>query len=117
MLRVADPMRPEGEDRKHWRKHKREDTGLGLFERARASLDDPARAKPLLFELSRLYNPVTNGPLVDRATYARILEALDQRRVDDARGLLDERLALYAPGQGGTADPDRYRGGAGPFHV
>jgi hypothetical protein len=114
---VAEPTREEGEGRKHWRKHKRQDTGLMLFERARASLEDPAQAKPLLFELSRLYNPVTNGPLVDRATYTRILGALEQGRVEEARRLLDERLALYAPGEGGVADPERYRGGAGPFHV
>jgi hypothetical protein len=113
---VADPTGKEGGDRKHWRKHKRQDTGLLLFERARASLEDLAQAKPLLFELSRLYNPVVNGPLVDRATYARILESLERGEVDEARRLLEERLALYAPGEGGAADPERYRGGAGPFH-
>jgi hypothetical protein len=114
---VTDATPGDGEGRKHWRKHKRQDTGLLLFERARASLEDPAQAKPLLVELSRLYNPVINGPLVDRATYARILEALERRQLDEARRLLDERLALYAPGEGGAADPERYRGGAGPFHV
>jgi hypothetical protein len=114
---VADPTREEGEGRKHWRKHKRQDTGLVLFERARASLGDPAQAKPLLLELSRLYNPVTNGPLVDRATYAHMVVAVEQGRVDEARRLLDERLALYAPGEDGGADPERYRGGAGPFHA
>jgi hypothetical protein len=113
---LADPTGDEGRDRKHWRKHKRQDTGLLLFERALASLEDLALVKPLLFELSRLYNPIINGPLVDRATYARILNALEQGQVDEARRLLDERLALYAPGEGGTADPERYRGGAGPFH-
>ncbi len=114
---MADPAPEDREARKHWRKHKRQDTGLMLFEQARDSLEDPARARPLLFELSRLYNPVINGPLLDRATYARILEALEQGRMDEARRLLDERLALYAPGEGGTADPERYRGGAGPFHM
>lgn len=88
-----------------------------LFERARESLGDLSQCKPLLFELTRLYNPVVNGPLVDRATYARILESLEAGRVEEARRLLDERFALYAPGEGGEADPDRYRGGAGPFHV
>jgi len=113
---VADPGPEEREARKHWRKHKRQDTGLLIFERARASLEDPAEARPLLLELTRLYNPVINGPLVDRATYARMLQAVDEGRVDEARHLLDERLALYAPGEGGAADPERYRGGAGPFH-
>lgn len=113
---MAEPTPEERESRKHWRKHKRQDTGLMLFERARASLEDPAQAKPLLFELSRLYNPVINGPLIDRPTYARILEALERGQIAEARRLLDERLALYAPGEGGAAAPERYRGGAGPFH-
>jgi hypothetical protein len=103
--------------RKQWRKHKRQDTGLILFETVRDSLDDLERCKPLLFELTRLYNPVVDGPLVDRATYARILECLQAGQIEEARQHLDRRLALYAPGEDGKADPDRYRGGAGPFHV
>jgi len=114
---VTEPRAGEGEGRKHWRKLKRQDTGLALFETARASLDDLSRCKPILFELTRLYNPVVNGPLVDRATYARILECVESGQVEEARRLLDERLALYAPGEDGKADPERYRGGAGPFHV
>jgi hypothetical protein len=113
---VAEGASDEREARKHWRKHKRQDTGLLLFERAQASLEDPAAVRPLLIELSRLYNPVINGPLLDRATHARILTALEEGRVDEARRFLDERLALYAPGEGGGADPERYRPGAGPFH-
>jgi hypothetical protein len=114
---MSEPGAPESEGRKHWRKHKRQDSGLVLFEAARTSLDDLGRCKPILFELTRLYNPIVNGPLVDRATYIRILEAVEAGRIDEARRLLEERLALYAPGEGGKADPDRYRGGAGPFHL
>jgi hypothetical protein len=114
---VTEPSPPEGGERKHWRKLKRQDTGLALFERARDSLDDLGRCKPILFELTRLYNPVVDGPLVDRATYASILQAVEAGRIEEARRLLDERLALYAPGEDGRPDPDRYRGGAGPFHL
>jgi hypothetical protein len=114
---VTEPSPTEGGERKHWRKLKRQDTGLALFERARDSLDDLGRCKPILFELTRLYNPVVDGPLVDRATYARILQAVEAGRIEEARRLLDERLALYAPGEDGRPDPDRYRGGAGPFHL
>lgn len=114
---MTEPNAQEGQGRKHWRKLKRQDTGLALFETARDSLDDLSRCKPILFELTRLYNPVINGPLVDRATYGRILEAVEAGRVEEARRLLDERLALYAPGEDGKPDPDRYRGGAGPFYL
>lgn len=114
---MTEPNASEAEGRKQWRKHKRQDTGLILFENALDSLGDLERCKPILFELTRLYNPIVDGPLVDRATYARILDCVQAGQVEEARRLLDERLALYAPGEGGKADPDRYRGGAGPFHV
>jgi hypothetical protein len=114
---VTESNTNDAEGRKHWRKHKRQDTGLMLFEAARDSLGDLERCKPLLFELTRLYNPVVDGPLVDRPTYARILDCVQAGQVEEARQLLDGRLALYAPGEDGKADPERYRGGAGPFHV
>lgn len=114
---MTDASAGDAEGRKHWRKHKRQDTGLMLFETARDSLDDLQRCKPILFELTRLYNPVVDGPLVDRTTYARILDCVESGQVEEARRLLEARLALYAPGDDGKADPDRYRGGAGPFHI
>ncbi|HEV8640303.1 MAG TPA: hypothetical protein VGV13_04315 [Methylomirabilota bacterium] len=93
---MAEPTPDEVEARKHWRRMKRQDTGLELFQRAEASLDDLERLKPVLLELSRLYNPLVNGPLVDRASYARIIESVQAGRIDEARQLLDARLALYA---------------------
>lgn len=96
---------------------KRQDTGIDLFRRALAHLGDPERLKPILFELSRLYNPFIDAPLIDRVSYARILESVEAGRVDEARRLLDERLALYAPGDGGTADPARWEKGSGPFYL
>lgn len=107
------PEPPEG--RKHWRKLKRQDTGLALFDAVRSSLRDLERARPLLRELTRLYNPLVNGPLIDPPTHARIIEALEAGQIAEAERLLDDRLALYAPGDSGAADPGRYRGGAGPF--
>ena len=95
---------------------KRQDTGIELFRRAQAHLGDPEGLKPILFELSRLYNPFIDGPLVDRASYARILESVESGRLDDARQILEERLALYAPGDEGIADPGRWEKGAGPFY-
>jgi hypothetical protein len=114
---VAD-LGPEGkEGRKHWRKMKRQDTGIELFRRAMAEVDDLDRVKPILFELSRLYNPFIDAPLVDRATYSRILSAVEAGLVDEARRLLDERLALYAPGDDGKSDAARWEKGAGPFYA
>lgn len=95
---------------------KRQDTGLALFDAARESLGDLARARPLLRELTRLYNPLVNGPLVDPPTHARIIEAVEAGQIGEAQKLLEERLALYAPGEEGGADPERYRKGSGPFH-
>jgi hypothetical protein len=113
---VADPV-PEGpEGRKHWRKMKRQDTGIELFRRALAELDDPDRLKPILFELSRLYNPFIDAPLVDRPTYTQILSAVEAGHMDEARRLLDQRLALYAPGEDGASDAARWEKGAGPFY-
>jgi hypothetical protein len=114
---MAERPSREGEGRKHWRRLKRQDTGIELFLKAQAALGDLDEAKPILFELSRLYNPLIDGPLLDRASYVGILECLETGRVDEARRLLDARLALYAPGDEGAADPERYRGGAGPFHT
>lgn len=113
---MADPV-PEGQEgRKHWRKMKRQDTGIELFRRALAELETPDRLKPILFELSRLYNPLIDAPLVDRAAYAQILSAVEAGLVDQARRLLDERLALYAPGDDGKSDMTRWEKGAGPFY-
>lgn len=111
---MAEPRPEEVEGRKHWRKMKRQDTGLELFQQAQANLDDVERLKPILFELSRLYNPLVDGPLVDRPSYVQILEASEAGRVDEARRCLEARLALYvvrdrAPESPGSGAP----GGAG----
>lgn len=113
---MADLAPEESESRKHWRKMKRQDTGIELFRRAETYLGNLERLKPILFELSRLYNPLIDGPLIDRASYARILESVEAGRPDDARRILEARLALYAPGDAGTADPGRWEQGAGPFY-
>lgn len=113
---MADPAREGQEDRKHWRRMKRQDTGIELFRQALAELDAPDRLKPILFELSRLYNPFIDAPLVDRATYTQILSAAEAGLVDQARRLLDGRLALYAPGEDGASDTARWEKGAGPFY-
>jgi|RhiMetdeSRZDD1v2_1073273.scaffolds.fasta_scaffold154087_2 FdhD protein len=79
-------------------KSKRDDYALDLFQEARASLrDDTGRVDRVLRELSRLYNPLADGPIVDLATRARIMGLLGQGRPAEAQALLDERYRMYAP--------------------
>ncbi len=80
---------------------KRDDPALDLFQEALASLADPPRVKRILFELTRLYDPVTNGPILAPATQRRVLECLEAGREAEARQLLDDSLTRYRrpPGQ------------------
>ena len=82
------------------RSDRREDYALDRFAEVEAHLDDPARVNRVLLELSRYYNPLIHGPIVDLETRRRILEALEAGRPEEARRLLHERRALYAgPGE------------------
>jgi hypothetical protein len=79
-------------------KNKRDDYALDLFAEARAKLaDDPERVGRILTELSRLYNPLSNGPLVDLDTCGRIMALLSAGRAGEAGALLEERYRRYAP--------------------
>jgi hypothetical protein len=79
-------------------KNKRDDYALDLFQEARAKLaSDPARVGQILVELSRLYNPLTDGPIVDLPTRAAIMARLETGRTEEAEALLDRRYQLYAP--------------------
>jgi hypothetical protein len=79
------------------RGNKREDYAVDLLRQARDSLDDPDRVDRILFELGRLYNPLTDGPIVDLATRRRVMELLAQARVEEASQVLAERLGQYNP--------------------
>ncbi|MEK7701084.1 MAG: hypothetical protein AAB418_03665 [candidate division NC10 bacterium] len=74
----------------------RDDHAIELFREAQAHLSDIARVDRILLELSRFYNPMIDGPIVDLATRRRVVELLESQRVEEAMRLLDERLALYA---------------------
>jgi hypothetical protein len=79
-------------------KSRRDDYALDLFQEARARLaDDPARVDEVLRELARLYNPLTDGPIVDLASRARIMRLLQAGRAAEAEAVLDARYHLYAP--------------------
>jgi hypothetical protein len=76
---------------------KREDYAVDLFRAALAALDDVPRVDQILVELTRLYNPLVDGPIVDVTTRGAVLEALQASDPDRARRLLEHRLDLYYP--------------------
>ena len=79
-------------------KNRRDDYALDLFEEARAKLaTDPGRVGQVLAELSRLYNALTDSPIVDLATRTAIMTRLEAGRIGEAETLLEHRYQLYAP--------------------
>jgi len=79
-------------------KNKRDDYALDLFHEARAKLvSDPARVGQILAELTRLYNPLADGPIMDLPTRAAIMARLQAGRPGEAEALLEQRYQLYAP--------------------
>jgi hypothetical protein len=86
-------------------RNKRDDYALDLFREAVAYLDDTARVNGILRELGKLYNPVTDTPIVSLDARRRVIEHLESGDRDAARLLLDECCRLYAPrdnGDGGA---------------
>jgi hypothetical protein len=86
-------------------RQKRDDYALDLFREALAYLDDTARVNGILRELGKLYNPVTNAPIVSLDARRRIVGLLEAGEATDARAVLDECCRLYAPvdsGDGGA---------------
>jgi len=105
--RVADEA-PSPDDSSETQRHrrglrfrKRDDYAVELFKEAQANLQDVARVDRILLELGRFYNPLLDGPIVDLATRRRIVELLQSSRAEEARRLLDERLASYARAEEG----------------
>jgi hypothetical protein len=83
--------------RRGLRSRRRDDHALDLFRRIEANFSDVRSVDRMLLELGRCYNPLTNGPIVSLATRREIVESLDAGRPDEARKLLYECLARYAP--------------------
>ena len=82
-------------------RNKRDDYALDLFREALAYLHDTPRVNRILRELGKLYNPVTNAPIVDLDTRRRIVTLLEAGDTDQARARLDECCRLYAPADSG----------------
>jgi hypothetical protein len=84
-----------GPSRRGLQMRKKQDQAVDLFRAALEQIEDPARLRHALLELSRTYNPVTNDTLLAPATRHRILERADRGAADEARQLLEAALARY----------------------
>src|SRR4030095_12884221 len=97
---VADDARDDPAETERHRRglrfRKRDEYAFEPFKEPCSPLADIARVDRILLELGKFYNPLVHGPIVDLATRRRIVEHLDASQIEDARRLLDERLALYA---------------------
>ena len=76
---------------------KRDDYALDLFREAEAYLQDTTRVNGILRELGKLYNPVTDAPIVSLAIRRQIVGLLEGADFAAARSLLDSCRRLYAP--------------------
>jgi hypothetical protein len=78
-------------------RNKRDDYALDLFREALAYLDDMPRVNAILRELGKLYNPVTDAPIVSLDVRRRVIGLLEAGDRAAARAALDECCRLYAP--------------------
>lgn len=78
------------------RVRKRDDYGVQLFRRALDSFADIAALRHALLELTRSYNPVTNGPILDPETRYHIIRLVEAGEESGARQLLARHLDVYA---------------------
>jgi hypothetical protein len=86
-------------------RNKRDDYALDLFREAAAYLDDLPRVNGILRELAKLYNPLTDAPIVGLDDRRRIVTLLEAGDPAGAQAILDECRRLYAPvhSDGGAA--------------
>ena len=87
---AGEPARDKG-----FKARKREDHALVLIEELKGSLDDVAKARRILRELGRYYDPVLGGAIMEIAHQRAIAEALEAGRVAEALAMIEERYRLY----------------------
>jgi hypothetical protein len=66
-----------------------------LIQDLRSSLSDLKRARRILLELGRYYDPVLGGAIMEIQHQRAIVEALEAGRPDNALALIEARYALY----------------------
>ena len=90
-----DDSADDASRKKGFRSRKREDHALLLIRDLLGCLDDMPRARELMRELSRYYDPVLGGAILEVRHQRAIVEAIEGGRVDEARALIQERYDLY----------------------
>lgn len=92
------PPVEDGEEPRHgkgFKARKREDHALVLIRDLLASLENPVQARRLLLELSRYYDPILGGAIVEVRHRREIMEAIEAGRPGEAEALVQARYALY----------------------
>jgi hypothetical protein len=87
---AAEPPRDKG-----FKARKREDHALVLIRELMSGLDDLPRARQILRELGRYYDPVLGGAIVEVPHQRQIVEALEAGRRQEALALIEQRYELY----------------------
>ena len=67
-----------------------------LFAEARAQFPDPRAVNRTLLELSRFYDPVSGGVILEHAIRRRIVELLEKGQTEEASRALEERFEEYS---------------------
>lgn len=80
---------------KGFRSRKREDHALVLIRDLLGCLDDMPRVRELMRELSRYYDPVLGGAILEVRHQHAIVEAIEAGRPEEARALIQQRYELY----------------------
>jgi hypothetical protein len=78
-----------------FKRRKREDHALTLIHELEESLHDIPRVRRLLIELSRYYDPILGGAIMDVPQQKAVLEALAAGRPDEARAVVRARYEAY----------------------
>src|SRR5262249_23193999 len=78
-----------------FRARKREDHALALIDELKQSLGDLSRARRILLELGRFYDPVLGGAIMELCHQREIVKALEEGRRADAEALIESRYSLY----------------------
>ncbi len=87
---AGEPPRDRG-----FKARKREDHALVLIEELKENLADASKARKILRELGRYYDPVLGGAIMELSHQRAIVEAIEAGRTGDALGLVEERYRLY----------------------
>src|SRR6266852_7620004 len=78
-----------------FKERKREDHALVLIGELKENLGDITQVRRILLELSRYYDPVLGGAILEVRHQRAIVEAIEAGRPEEARALIQQRYDLY----------------------